>query len=142
MFCNKCGSVLQPGMAFCPKCGNPTGAVSSGEYTKPESTESPEIPKSPGNSEISESRQFTVTFVRENQRFAVNPAVSITVDERDEYRIDNGQTIRVPMAPGTHSVVFRCGIRNKVIDLTVRQDLTLELKWNRLTGSLTVKTSP
>ena len=43
------------------------------------------------------------------------------------------------MAPGTHDITFKCGVRNKVIELTVREDLTLHLKWNRLTGSLTVR---
>lgn len=82
---------------------------------------------------------YTVTFTREKQWFAINPAVKIIVDERDEYRIDNGETIRVPITGGVHGVTFRCGVRNKVIQLEVAGDLSLDLRWNRLTGSLIVK---
>ena len=105
---------------YCPKCGKPVSAAASN-----------------GAAEAG-TAGYTVTFTRENQWFAINPAVKIVVDERDEYHIDNGQSIRVPMAAGTHSVVFKCGIRNKVIDLTVQRDLELHLKWNRITGSLNV----
>ena len=117
MFCNKCGAELVPGAAFCLKCGQPAIVAAEG----------------PG------ARAFTVTFVRESQWFAINPSVKIVVDDRDEYRIGNGETQRIRMSAGTHSVAFKCGIRNKTIELTVQKDLTLRLKWNRLTGSLTVK---
>ena len=121
MFCNQCGSEIQPGASFCSKCGHPVETVAREDGPK------------------TQSRVFTVTFIRESQWFAINPGVKIIVDDRDEYRIGNGQTLRVPMAPGTHNIVFKCGIRNKIIDLTVRQDLELHLKWNRITGSLTVR---
>ena len=65
--------------------------------------------------------------------------VSDTEIKRVGYKIDNGETIRVPMIGGIHGVTFRCGIRNKVIQLEVAQNLNLNLRWNRLTGSLIVK---
>ena len=100
---------------------------------------SPVAPEGPAQTAAAPQAQgFTVTFTRENQWFAINPQIKIIVDDRDEYRIENGQSLRVPMAPGTHNIVFNCGIRNKIIDLTVRQDLELHLKWNRVTGSLSV----
>lgn len=120
MFCNQCGNELKPGTAFCPKCGHPVNAASS------------------NGAAAGGANQFTVTFTRENQWFAINPAIKIVVDDRDEYHVDNGKSIRVPMAEGIHNVVFKCGIRNKVIDLTVQRDLELHLKWNRITGSLMV----
>ena len=121
MFCNQCGSELLPGAAFCARCGHPVEAA-------------------PANSaEAPQSLPCTVTFTREKQWFAVNPAVRIVVDDRDEYLIENGQTLRVSMAQGTHNIAFRCGIRNKVIDLTVQRDLALTLRWNRVTGSLIVQ---
>ena len=123
MFCNQCGSELIPGASFCARCGHPVDAPA------PEAGAQPEA----------KAQAFTVTFSRESQWFAVNPAVRIVVDDRDEYRIDNGQTLRVPMAQGTHSVVFKCGVRNKVIELTVQRNLELHLKWNRITGSLVVQ---
>ena len=120
MFCPKCGAQLVPGARFCPKCGQEVGA--------PEQA-----------AETAGSQVYTVTFIREKQWFAINPAVKILVDERDEYRIDNGETIRVPITGGVHGVTFRCGVRNKVIQLEVAGDLSLDLRWNRLTGSLIVK---
>lgn len=121
MFCRKCGGEIVPGAAFCAKCGNPVD------------------PSPVATGSAATASVFTVTFVRESQWFAFNPAVKIVVDERDEYRIDNGQTVRVPMTRGTHSIDFKCGIRNKIIDLTVEGDIELHLKWNRVTGSLTVR---
>ena len=121
MFCNQCGNELGPGVSFCPKCGHPVSAV----------------PRAEAND--SKAQRLTVTFFREKQWFAINPGVTIVVDDGDVYQIDNGQTLNVPMAPGTHNIVFKCGIRNKVIDLTVQQDLKLRLKWNRITGSLIVE---
>ena len=121
MFCNRCGSEIVDGASFCSRCGQPVGSAPAGSEDAPS------------------AHPFTVTFSRESQWFAVNPAVKIIVDEKDEYRIDNGQTLRIPMMPGTHSLVFRCGVRNKVIDLTVERDLQLHLKWNRLTGSLVIR---
>ena len=127
MYCNQCGSEILPGAAFCAKCGHPVQA-------------GPDVPDSAAEPAGGATGQpCAVTFVREKQWFAINPKVKIVVDDRDEYRIENGQTLRVAMAPGTHIVVFKCGVRNKTIELTVRQDLVLHLNWNRLTGSLTVR---
>lgn len=133
MFCSQCGSELIPGAAFCLKCGQPVSVPPK------EEAEAPRAPAVSREAKAEAPRAFVVTFVRESQRYAVNPAVKIIVDDKDEYRIDNGQTLRIPMAPGTHNIVFKCGIRNKIIDLTVQQDLALHLTFNRLTGSLTVK---
>ena len=133
MFCNQCGNEIAPGAAFCNRCGSPVAAFST------DSAAAQAFSADPAQAFGAAAQGFTVTFEREKQWYAVNPAIKIIVDDRDEYRIDNGKTIRVPMAPGTHSVVFKCGIRNKVIELTVQQDLTLHLRWNRITGSLVVK---
>jgi Predicted membrane protein len=120
VFCPKCGAELVPGARFCSKCGQEVGLAEP-------------------TAETAGVQTYTVTFTREKQWFAINPAVKIIVDERDEYRIDNGETIRVPMTGGVHGVTFRCGVRNKVIQLEVAGDLSLNLRWNRLTGSLIVK---
>ncbi len=129
MFCSKCGNPIQPGTNFCSRCGHPvhpeSGDMGSSENNR---TDAGELTK-----------PYEITFSRENQWFAVNPDVKIIIDERDEYRIGNGQTIRIPMLEGEHSVVFNCGIRNKCISLTVYQNMEIHLKWNRLTGSLSVR---
>ncbi len=119
MFCNHCGNEILPGASFCSKCGNPVNLAEDC------STSTAPI-------------VYTVTLSRENQWFAINPKVKIIVDDQNEYKIDNGEVLRIPMTLGKHSVVFQCGIRNKVIDLDVQQDLALHLKWNRITGSLMV----
>ncbi len=82
---------------------------------------------------------FEVTFSREKQWFAINPKVKIKVDECDLYTVENGQSIRIPMYAGVHSIVCSCGIRNTCIELTVQQNIGLHLKWNRLIGSLEVR---
>ena len=123
MFCNRCGFEIVPGAAFCAKCGAPVSSAGSAASQNPQQMR---------------ENVFSVSFIREKQWFAINPAVKVLIDDRDEYAIDNGKTIRIPMTAGTHSVAFRSGIRNKIIELDVQRDLEIHLKWSRVTGSLVV----
>lgn len=117
MFCNKCGSEIVGGAKFCSKCGNAVTHVSNSV----------------------DDRMFTLTINRAKQWFAVNPAVKIIVDGDAEYKIDNGATVNIPVTAGIHNVVFSCSIRNKIVNVSVNDNVTLNIKWNRVTGSLEVE---
>jgi hypothetical protein len=85
------------------------------------------------------SEDFTLIINRAKQWFAVNPAVKIIVDGNAEYKIDNGATLNIPISAGVHNLAFSCSIRNKIVNINVTDNVTLNIKWNRITGSLEVK---
>lgn len=118
MYCSNCGNILPDGAKFCPKCGRATGR--------------PAADTVPGG-------LYTLTIMRENQWFAVNPAVRMTLDGSQTYSIGNGDTLRIPVSSGAHCAAFSCSIRNKVVNLNVAGDITLRIRWNRVTGSLEVE---
>lgn len=121
MFCSKCGNEIAAKAKFCSKCGQPV---------KPSANEA----VTPGN-----GGGFTLTINRAKQWFAVNPAIKIVIDGSAEYKIDNGETLDIPVSAGAHNIAFSCSIRNKIVNVNVTNHVTLNIKWNRLTGSLEVK---
>lgn len=121
MFCNKCGNQIVDGAKFCSKCGQSTNQAANNIT---------------GNNGVG---TFTLTINRAKQWFAVNPAVKIIVDGGDEYKIDNGETLNIPITAGTHNIAFSCSIRNKIVNVNVSDNVTLNIKWNRVTGSLEVE---
>ena len=80
-----------------------------------------------------------MTIHRAKQWFAVNPAVKVVVDDNTEYKIDNGSTLYIPISSGVHNIAFSCSIQNKIVNVNVANNVTLNIKWNRVTGSLEVK---
>ena len=114
MFCTKCGNQINEQVKFCPKCGQAVDTGSGG------------------------SHNFTLTINRANQWFAINPAVKIVIDNSTEYKIDNGATLNIPVSAGPHNIAFSCSMRNKIVNINVAGNITLNIKWNRITGSLEV----
>lgn len=117
MFCNRCGSKIVGGAKVCSKCGNAVSHVAGGVN----------------------DGMFTLTINRAKQWFAVNPAVKIVVDGGTEYKIGNGATVNIPVTVGTHNIAFLCSIRNKIVNVSVSDNVTLNIRWNRVTGSLEVE---
>lgn len=115
MFCNICGSPVDNGSGFCPKCGK-TVVFAAG----------------------ADAASYTLTLARENQFFAVNPAIKVKIDNGQEHLLDNGMKMDIPIAAGPHKISFSCNIRNKVVDVDVNGDFTLAVGWDRFTGSLKV----
>ena len=121
MFCSRCGTEIPAQSRFCPNCGQPVN---------------PTVTRSaaPNNTGV-----YTLTINRENQWFAVNPPVNIVIDQNTQYQLENGATIRIPIAAGMHNIAFSASIRNKVLNINVAGNVTLNMRWNRITGSLVVK---
>ena len=117
MFCSKCGNEIVAQAKFCSKCGQPVNASNSGTPVQ------------------NNSGSFTLTINRAKQWFAINPAVKVVVDANTEYKIDNGATLNIPVSAGTHNIAFSCSMRNKIVN----DNVTLNIKWNRVTGSLEVE---
>lgn len=118
MFCSQCGSEMPNGAKFCTKCGS---AVSSGS-----------------NDNIHVKRH-TLTIIRQNQWFAINPDMEIIVDGMERHMLANGSTLRLELSPGRHNLAFYCTIRSRIVDITLNCDMTLNAKFNRITGSLEVR---
>ncbi len=123
MFCSKCGSEIDKQSKFCSKCGQPVNQTINGAVGLTQSY----------------SGGFTLTVNRAKQWFAVNPSIKMVVDRGAEYKIDNGETLNIPISAGTHNIAFSCSIRNKIVNINVTDNVTLNIKWNRLTGSIEVK---
>ena len=120
-FCNKCGNKIIEHAKFCSKCGQAVNLATNNDVSH-------------DNNEV-----FTLTINRAKQWFVVNPAVKIVVDGSTEYKIDNGATLDIPILAGVHKVAFSCSIRNKIVNINVSNNITLNIKWNRVTGSLEVE---
>jgi len=121
MFCSKCGDEINTQSKFCPKCGHPVVLSNNTSSVQ-------------NNNKI-----LTLTINRAKQWFAVNPAIKAVVDGKDEYKIDNGSTLHIPISAGMHNIAFSCSIRNKIVNVNVTDNTTLNIKWNRITGSLEVE---
>ncbi len=85
-----------------------------------------------------DAASYTLTLARENQFFAVNPAIKVKIDGGQEHLLDNGMKMDIPVTAGPHKISFSCNIRNKVVDVDVNGDFTLAVGWDRFTGSLKV----
>lgn len=120
MFCNKCGNEIVGDAKFCSKCGQPLSCATNSTTTGKVDT-------------------YTLTINRAKQWYLVNPAVKIIVDGGAEYKIDNGETLNIPVSPGAHNIAFSCSIRNKIVNINATSNVVLNIKWNRITGSLEVE---
>lgn len=118
MFCTKCGASLPADAKFCIQCGQP---ITEQKTAQP-------FP----------NQLCTLTIVRANQWFAINPAIKIAIDGSASYEIKNGASLTIPVSMGVHNVAFSCSIRNKIVDVNVTGNMTLHVKFNRLTGGIDV----
>ena len=121
MFCSKCGNEIIAQAKFCSKCGQAVNASNG---------------KTPFQNSIG---SFTLTINRAQQWFAIDLAVKVVVDGNAKYKINNGSTLNIPVSSGTHNIAFSCSIRNKIVNVNVTDNVTLNIKWNRVTGSLEVE---
>lgn len=121
MYCGKCGNEIAPQSKFCSKCGYSV-TLTSNEAAASNSTVG-----------------YILTINRAKQWFAINPAVRIVIDRNVEYKIDNGVTLNIPITAGAHNIAFSCNIRNKIVNINATSNVTLNIKWNRITGSLEVE---
>ena len=118
MYCQNCGNRIDDDALFCQKCGHATGNA----------------PRAQAGS----GGKFLLTVCRENQWFLINPPIDITVDGREKYAVQNGQQISIPLTPGGHTIQFSKSIRKTVIQVNMQQNLTVVIKWNRVTGEINV----
>ena len=86
MFCSNCGTKVTDGAKFCTNCGQKLTSVQVKEE------------KSRGG--------LTLRIVRAKQWYAVNPPIQITVDGQQNYSVENGMYIDIPILAGRHHILF------------------------------------
>jgi hypothetical protein len=124
MFCINCGSEIPDVAKFCNKCGK--SVVTSGK---------------PGTPDGQNRSQCILTITRNSQFFLINPAIHILIDDKITHKINNGQSIQIPISHGMHKIIFSASIRKKVVDINIHQNETLYVFFDRLTGGIDVSRS-
>ena len=119
MFCSNCGTKVTDGAKFCTNCGQKLTSVQVKEE------------KSRGG--------MTLTIVRAKQWYAVNPPIQIIVDGQQNYSVENGMYIDIPILAGRHHILFSCAMRKKAIDVNITQNTALYVKFSRMTGGIQVE---
>ncbi len=114
MFCARCGNELPAAAKFCPKCGQAAG-------TAPQP-----------------AKTFTITVTRAKQFNLVDPMFKVTVDAQAEYFLKD-ETLCFPISAGTHELVVSFGFYKTFLKVHVAGNMTLTVKWNRLTDDIEVK---
>lgn len=121
MYCNKCGAPNPDGSAFCSTCG--------AKLVAPPRQQSQRWQGPP-------SRMHAVTIFRESQLFLVNPPINCLIDGNDHRSLENGQSIKIELPAGPHSIELYMGFRHRDLDIDLNSDMTIYVKWNRITGAI------
>jgi hypothetical protein len=123
MFCNKCGAKNPDGSAFCSTCGAKIYSLSK-EYALDMSQQA------------CTGQRFTVTIYREKQFVVIDPPIDCLIDGKDNYFIDGGQTVKIDLQEGKHSIALKRSVYRKNLEIDLHSDLTIYLKWSRATGAI------
>ena len=116
MFCTNCGCEVEEGSAFCGQCGTVLEKIATNG-----------------------TPSLTLTVIRENQIFAMNPHIDIMIDNKEKYKISNGTVVKIPIEPGLHEINFSCGLRKRRLNLDMSRHTDIVVKFNRITGSIEAK---
>ena len=118
--CPFCGGQLPTddgGMVKCEFCGN-TIVIS-------------EIPKETDGSK-------TILIMRyDANHYIVVPDMQAVIDGKTYY-IRNHDSIQISLAEGEYDILFKSSIRKRNYHIVMKGDRTLQIGWNRITGSIKV----
>lgn len=123
MFCNYCGTKNPDDGSFCSKCGKSL----VGRITEVSSNNS--------------TPMHTVEIFRESQMFVINPPINISINGKKNLSIANGENVTLQLDDGHYEFVFSQSFRKKALSINLTQNIHINLKWNRITGSLEVAVS-
>lgn len=118
MFCNNCGKENPSDSKYCSSCGKELDVK--------------KIVKDEGK------KQYNLSFFRESQFYIFNPPINVSVDNKAKFSIENGGRHEVKLEQGKHEILFYLSLKKKKIDIDIKKDTLIDLKWNRLTGSIDV----
>lgn len=110
--CSECGKEISDKASACPNCGMPLRPEERGTYD--------------------------VTITRENQWFLINPDATITVDNSEKYKLKNGNSIKISLMTGEHTLLFSLGPRKTEVKINVTSNMNMSMNMNRLSGEINV----
>lgn len=82
---------------------------------------------------------YTVEIFRESQMFLLNPPINLSISgisETKKLSISNGETIIIQLLAGTYEFTFSQSMRKRILTIDLHDDIHIDVKWNRVTGSL------
>lgn len=109
--CPECGKEISDKAAVCPSCGYPISTITSGNLAN-------------------------VTVTMASQRFLVTATITVSVDGKDAGILGDGQGITLQVPKGEHTIILKGSTRKREIKIDVDGDKRVDVKWNRLTGSI------
>lgn len=64
------------------------------------------------------------------------PTITVVLDGQEAAWLGDGQSAEIDAAPGKHDMLFTSMLRKTSVQFEGAQDVSISLKWNRLTGKL------
>lgn len=135
MFCPNCGTKLPENAKFCSSCGNPIPTV-QGSAPMWENT----VQNEPSPAACPDPEMCRLTIRRSNQFYVYNPAMKVFLDGAKIGAVKNGATVTFDVPKGIHTLRVASCFRKKQITVSFAGDTDLDLRWNRVTGGIIVKT--
>jgi len=83
--------------------------------------------------------KIKIEVAREKQKFIVNPAIEIFIDDVKKAEIKNNETVIVEVEKGRHNLSFRYSFRRTDINADFTQDAGVKIRFNRLSGEIEAK---
>jgi len=110
--CAKCGHEISDGGKFCPHCGQPQ----------------------PSDTAVDNSSFFVVE--REKSLSGALSNFYIKIDDTNEYKVENGKKIKIPMEEGKHSIKITMLAKRECVEIDFPLIQLLKLSLNKLTGAI------
>lgn len=70
------------------------------------------------------------------QTFMVGGSVKVYINGVERAWLGNGDQEIIEVEQGENNILIKSGIRQKNITFTSNQDVTITVKWNRISGSI------
>ncbi len=80
--------------------------------------------------------KIKITITRKKQRFVINPAIEIFVDDVKKAEVKNNNTVVIEVDKGKHNLSFRLSFRRTDINADFTQDTNVNLWFNRVSGEI------
>lgn len=147
-YCPNCGTKVEDTAKFCSECGKPLAK----QNTVPPSPVQPQQPQTPVAQnpvqpqppqtpmQPQQRSTYTLTVIREHQTFAVQPTLEVYVDGNQVATIsDKDATASMSITPGAHEILFKSSFRKRKNQVFVNSDMTMVVRFDRITGGLVVR---
>lgn len=70
------------------------------------------------------------------QSFLIKPVITVKLNGKERAWINCGDTDTIEAAEGENTLEFSASLRKKVVHFRAIKDVSITLKWNRVTGGM------